>query len=91
MPLLVSDGTNDFVSESQPNNHNAIEELNSFNGESRLSQDQDLLVMLSDDKLRNNDFIESNSDALVSIHMRLGSSNDFHLLYKFASHLLLVM
>lgn len=60
----VSDGTNDFVSESQPNNHNAIEELNSFNGESRLSQDQDLLVMLSDDKLRNNDFIESNSDAL---------------------------
>jgi hypothetical protein len=48
------------------NNHNTLEELNNFNGDSRLGQDQDLLVMLSDDKPALNEYIENTADAAVS-------------------------
>ena len=68
----VSEGTDGIESEAPLSNHNAIEELNSLNGDSRLAQDQDLLVMLSDDKPRSNDLIENNPDSLVSVCIQLG-------------------
>ena len=65
--LLIdfSDGLDDSEPTAPTNNHNALEELTKFNGDTRLGQDQDLLVMLSDDKPINNDFIENNPDTTV--------------------------
>ena len=62
-----SDDVDDSVSEGPTNNNNTLEELNNFNGDTRLAQDQDMLVMLSDEKPVNNEYIENHPDSAVRI------------------------
>ena len=62
-----SDDVDHSVSEGPTNNNNTLEEMNNFNGDTRLAQDQDMLVMLSDEKPVNNEYIENHPDSAVRI------------------------
>ena len=65
-----SDDVDHSVSEGPTNNNNTLEELNNFNGDTRLAQDQDMLVMLSDEKPVNNEYIENHPDSAVRIDFK---------------------